>query len=183
MCILFHLNGRRPDKGSAFFDQKRGSVGEDSKLGDGDLVRQAAARLRDLIFSAEPDTQIGALPEIARRFGVGIVTIQQAARVLEHEGLLKVRRGPGGGYYGARPDEGALERSTASYLKTHCSGFAEALEVIGLLDCELIPAAAACTSEELHNDAINLSARIGTSVTADHRMAFERDLHKLLFAM
>jgi DNA-binding IscR family transcriptional regulator len=36
------------------------------------------------------------------------VTVQQAARVLEHEGLLAVRRGPGGGYYGTRPDEAAL---------------------------------------------------------------------------
>jgi len=78
------------------------------------LVLAAAAQLRDVILAREPNTQIGSLNEVAELLGVGIVTVQQAARILEHEGLLAVRRGPGGGYYGTRPDEAALERAFAA---------------------------------------------------------------------
>ena len=60
-------------------------------------VPDAAEALREMVFAAEPDSRIGSLPDLARRLGVGIGTVQQAARVLEHEGLLEVRRGPGGG--------------------------------------------------------------------------------------
>src|SRR3546814_1757416 len=74
-----------------------------------------------MILDCEPDTQIGSLPEIAQTLGVGIVTVQQAARILEHEGLLAVRRGPGGGYYGKRPDAGALQRALAAYMRVHRS--------------------------------------------------------------
>jgi GntR family transcriptional repressor for pyruvate dehydrogenase complex len=72
------------------------------------LVHTAAERLRDLLFAVPADTRLGALPELARKLGVGIVTVQQAARILEHEGLLEVRRGPGGVYYGTRTDDAAL---------------------------------------------------------------------------
>ena len=39
------------------------------------------------------------------RLGVGVVTVQQVARILEHEGLLLARRGPGGGYRLARSSD------------------------------------------------------------------------------
>ena len=75
------------------------------------LVPGTAEQMRELILAQAPGASIGSLPEVAKRLGVGIATVQQAARVLEHEGLLAVRRGPGGGYFGARPDAAALERS------------------------------------------------------------------------
>jgi DNA-binding transcriptional regulator YhcF (GntR family) len=56
----------------------------------------------------EPGTHIRSLRDLAKALGVGIVTVQQVAQVLEHEGFLVVRRGHDGGYYGARPDEAAL---------------------------------------------------------------------------
>ena len=67
------------------------------------------------ILASEPNAPLGSLREMSKSLGVGIVTIQQAARVLEHEGLLKVRRGPGGGYYGTRPDEAALGRLISGF--------------------------------------------------------------------
>jgi GntR family transcriptional regulator, transcriptional repressor for pyruvate dehydrogenase complex len=93
------------------------------------LVQQAAERLRDMVFAVPAGTRLGALPELARKLGVGIVTVQQAARVLEHEGLLEVRRGPGGGYYGQRPDDATLERAIAAYMRVHPTSFDEALDI------------------------------------------------------
>ncbi|MBK6279886.1 MAG: hypothetical protein IPF57_18055 [Gammaproteobacteria bacterium] len=44
-----------------------------------------------------------------------------------------MRRGPGGGYYGQRPDEAALERSLAAYLRMHPSSYGEMLDITTLL--------------------------------------------------
>ena len=148
-----------------------------------DLVRSTAERMRDLILDQEPDTQIGSLPELARQLGVGIVTVQQAARVLEHEGLLAVRRGPGGGYYGIRPDAAALERAVAAYLRVRGSDAYEALEMMTLVDCELMPIAARCADAALQVELCALAARIDGCVTGAQRIAFEDDLHDLLFRM
>ena len=49
--------------------------------------------------------------------GVSRPTLRQAARVVEREGLLKVRRGNNGGYFAARPDAGFVEATVASYLE------------------------------------------------------------------
>ena len=147
------------------------------------LVQEAAASLRDKILSAEPGTRIGSLQEVADLLGVGIVTVQQAARVLEHEGLLSVRRGPGGGYWGMRPDEAALERAFAAFLRVHRFGYREAFEMISLLDCEIAPAAARCNNRALREALKDLRERVDQSDTADQRIALERELRDLFFKM
>lgn len=148
-----------------------------------DLVRTTAAKLRDAILAQEPDTNIGSLNEVAQMLGVGIVTVQQAARILEHEGFLLVRRGPGGGYYGTRPDEAALERSVAAYLQVHGSGYREALEAVSLLLCEVAPAAAHSTDESLREALRALSQHVDECETPEQRVAFEGQLYDLLFKM
>lgn len=147
------------------------------------IAQAAAAKLRDLILAQEPGTQIGSLNEVAQLLGVGIVTVQQAARVLEHEGLLAVRRGPGGGYYGTRPDEAALERALAAYLRVHGFRQRESQEMLSLLDCEIMPAAARCTDAPLRDVMHSLSKRIDLCDSVDERVAFEIELRDLLFKM
>ena len=147
------------------------------------LVQETAGRLREMILAREPDAQIGSLNELSELLGVGIVTVQQAARILEYEGLLSVRRGPGGGYYGKRPDEAALERSLAAYLRVHGFGYLEALEMIALLDCDILPAAARCTDESLRSDLKKMCERVDACETPEQRIAFEDELRQLLFRM
>jgi GntR family transcriptional repressor for pyruvate dehydrogenase complex len=154
-----------------------------SKLQKPYLVQDAAARLRDTILSREPESRIGSLQEIAQLLGVGIVTVQQAARILEHEGLLSVRRGPGGGYYGMRPDEAALERSFAAYLRVHGFSYRESQEMLSVLDCEIMPAAARCKDESLRLQTRTLLERVDQCDSADERIAFEIELRDLLFKM
>jgi DNA-binding FadR family transcriptional regulator len=136
-----------------------------------------------MILAREPGTQIGSLNEVAEHLGVGIVTVQQAARVLEHEGLLAVRRGPGGGYYGTRPDEAALERAFAAYLRVHGFAQRESQEMLALLDCEIMPAAARSTDENLRSAMLVLSERIDQCDSSADRAAFEIELRDLLFKM
>jgi GntR family transcriptional repressor for pyruvate dehydrogenase complex len=147
------------------------------------LVSATAETLRELILACAPDAMIGSLPEIAKKLGVGTVTVQQAARVLEHEGLLTVRRGPGGGYFGRRPDAVALERALATYLRVKHADNYEALEMMTLLDCELMPAAARCSDAQRLDELRSLKARVDQCVAGDERMDFEDDLHAALFKM
>jgi GntR family transcriptional repressor for pyruvate dehydrogenase complex len=154
-----------------------------TKLPRRQIVQAAAAKLRDMILAREPGAQIGSLNEVAQLLGVGIVTVQQAARVLEHEGLLAVRRGPGGGYYGTRPDDAALERGLAAYLRVHGFRQRESQEMLALLDCEIMPAAARCTDEQLRAAMHALDERIDLCDSSDDRVAFEIELRDLLFKM
>jgi GntR family transcriptional regulator, transcriptional repressor for pyruvate dehydrogenase complex len=154
-----------------------------TKIPKRQLVQAAAGKLRDLILAREPGAQIGSLNEVAQLLGVGIVTVQQAARILEHEGLLAVRRGPGGGYYGTRPDEAALERSVAAYLRVHGYGQRESQQMLSLLDCEIVPTAARCRDEKLREQVSVLLARVDSCDTIELRIAFEVELRDLLLKM
>lgn len=154
-----------------------------SEEGPKRLVQSAAARLRDLILAREPGAQIGSLSEVSELLGVGIVTVQQAARILEHEGLLDVRRGPGGGYYGARPDEAALERSVATYMRVHGVRHGDGMEILSMLDCEIAPAAAQCNDESLRADLRALFETIDACDSEEARIAFENDSRRILFKM
>jgi GntR family transcriptional repressor for pyruvate dehydrogenase complex len=147
------------------------------------LVSATAQKMRDLILERAPDTLIGSLPELAKLLDVGITTVQQAARVLEHEGLLSVHRGPGGGYFGRRPDVHALERALAAYLSVRRGNDYEPLKMMTLLDCDLMPAAANCTDPGLLDELRSLKSRVDRCVSVEERVAFEDDFHAILFKM
>lgn len=147
------------------------------------LVQQSAERLRDMLFAVPSGTRLGALRELARKLGVGIVTVQQAARILEHEGVLEVRRGPGGGYYGTRPDDAALERAITAYMRVHPASFDEAADITSLLFNELVPAAAACGDERLREALRTHGETIEAQNSEFERGGFETRMQDLLFEM
>jgi DNA-binding FadR family transcriptional regulator len=147
------------------------------------LVQATAETLRELILSQDCGAQIGSLPELAAKLDVGIVTVQQAARILEHEGLLEVRRGPGGGYFGVRPDGAALERSVAAYLRVHGEAYRDVADMMSLLDTELLPAAACCDDESLRRELKRLLPRIHASEGMAARIELEEEIHRVVFRM
>lgn len=147
------------------------------------LVTGAIAKLRAMIVAQPPESQIGSLPELAKALGVGIVTVQQAARVLEHEGFLKVRRGPGGGYYGTRPDADGLSQAISGFLALHHSAHPEAIDIITLLDCELMAAAARTKDEELREKLAELAKSIDAQDTARQRAEFDQNMLDILYLM
>lgn len=147
------------------------------------LVNQTTDRLRDRIFASEPGALIGSLQDIARSMGVGVVTVQQAARVLEHEGLLESRRGPGGGYFGTRPDNAAIERALAAYMRINPATWEEALDMTSLLFNELATAAAKCRDEGLRAKLAELAETVDVRSDVDDFGAFEAEFQELLFRM
>jgi DNA-binding FadR family transcriptional regulator len=147
------------------------------------LVAATTEALRERIFAAPTGTLIGSLHALARSFEVGIVTLQQAARVLEHEGLLDVRRGPGGGYYGARPDDAALERAFDAYLRVHPATYGEALDITSLLFNELAAAAAHCREPDVLRDLQAMAERVEACAGDADLGRFEVEFQDLLFRM
>jgi GntR family transcriptional repressor for pyruvate dehydrogenase complex len=152
-------------------------------VGKRQLVQQTASRLRELIFAHEEHELIGSLPDLARQLGVGIVTVQQAARILEHEGALEVRRGPGGGYYGRRPDAAALERSLAAYMRMQPHSWEEALDMTSLLFNELCATAAREGDLALHPELERIGARIDLCEVETDTGEWEEEFQDLLFRM
>lgn len=147
------------------------------------VVTAAVTRLREMIVAQPPEAQIGSLPSLAKELGVGIVTVQQAARVLEHEGFLKVRRGPGGGYYGTRPDAEGLSRAISGFLAMRQSAHPEAIDIITLLDCELMAAAALATDEALMQQLGELAETIDQRNSARQRGVFDQAMLDILYLM
>jgi DNA-binding FadR family transcriptional regulator len=147
------------------------------------LVQTATEQLRAMIFAAEPDAMIGSLPDLAKALGVGVVTVQQAARILEHEGLLDVRRGPGGGYYGRRPDAAVLERSLAAYMRTQPHSWEEAVDMTSLLFNELVAAAAGCRDTALHAELSEFDRKVETATVPEDMATLELEFQDLLFRM
>jgi GntR family transcriptional repressor for pyruvate dehydrogenase complex len=151
--------------------------------GEERLVQMAAGRMRDMVLASKPHARIGSLREIARELEVGIVTIQQAARVLEHEGLLEVRRGAAGGYYSTQPNEDVLVRAMSAYLLFHKSFEHEPVEIMTLFDCDLMPSAALCQDEALRHELRALEKTIDMRETSEELVAFETAMHDILFRM
>jgi DNA-binding FadR family transcriptional regulator len=114
---------------------------------------------------------------------VGIVTLQQAARILEHEGLLDVRRGPGGGYFGRRPDSETLERALSAYLRSQSESSTEVLHITSLLFNELCAAAAKCEDEAYFTELSGLADEIAGCADELLIGPLEEHLQNLLFRM
>lgn len=76
----------------------------------------AAANLRSIVQSAEEGDLLGSEETLITRLGVSRATVRQAARLVEREGLLRVKRGINGGYFAARPDAHTIETSVSTYL-------------------------------------------------------------------
>lgn len=147
------------------------------------VVQVAAEQLRVRIFARPAGEQIGSLPELARDLGVGIVTVQQAARILEHEGLLEVRRGPGGGYYGRRPDRSDLERVLGAYMRSDPASWKEVLDITSLLFNRLCASAARCGDPAHHAALRDVARRIAACDDEAGLAELETALQDALFAM
>lgn len=81
-------------------------------------LHSAAQDLRRIVLEAEDGALIGSEDALVARLGCSRGTVRQLARLLEREGLLRVKRGPNGGYFGSRPNARTIEASVSAYLET-----------------------------------------------------------------
>lgn len=81
-------------------------------------IEVAAEHLRGIALTVPQGNLIGSEDDLVRQLACSRGTMRQAARVLEHEGLIRVRRGINGGYFSARPDAGTIGHAVAAFLQT-----------------------------------------------------------------
>jgi DNA-binding FadR family transcriptional regulator len=62
---------------------------------------------------------IGSEAELMEHFGASRAIIREAVRLLEHNDIAAMRRGPGGGLFVSAPNVGAVTRVVALYLERH----------------------------------------------------------------
>ncbi len=95
------------------------AAGEESRGAAGTRGLVLARRIRrEIAARGWPVGEVlGSEDELLRRYGVGRPVLRQAVRVLEHQSVAAMRRGPGGGLVVVAPDVESVTESIAVYLQ------------------------------------------------------------------
>ena len=114
------------------------------------LVAPRIARLlRDEILQRQEGAFLGSEDELLARYAISRPTLRQIARMLEHEQLLQVRRGVGGGYYARRPTMESVWRTASTYLRIRKTTVEDLLEASKACLGPLVRAATLCEDKAL----------------------------------
>jgi DNA-binding FadR family transcriptional regulator len=129
---------REPDRVSAPSDEK--------------LAAQVARLLEDeIIERGWPVGEVlGSETELRRRFGVSRSVLREAVRLLEHEQVGRMRRGPAGGLVVTAPDASPATRALVIYLEYVGTRVEDLLRARSLLE----PLVAGRAAEEITEDGI-----------------------------
>src|SRR5262249_1316580 len=101
--------------------------------------RETADILREEILSHGSDGDewlLGSEDDMIRMLGVSRPTLRQAARMLEQEQLLVVRRGIGGGLFGRRPTAEAVSHTASVYLRSQGATYKDMISAQTILGVE-----------------------------------------------
>jgi len=91
-----------PEKDSPFF--LKVIEAESAQGGAASLLRLAVVALREKALGSGDGAFLGSEQDLIKWLGVSRPTFRQAARLLEQEQLLFIKKGPGGGYFAKKPD-------------------------------------------------------------------------------
>ncbi|HEX7858459.1 MAG TPA: GntR family transcriptional regulator [Sphingobium sp.] len=111
-------------------------------------VKVAADELRNIVLKLEDGAFLGSEDALRAQLGCSRNTLRQAARLLERDGFIRVRRGINGGYFGTRPDASKVENVVSAYLETLDMDAEDVTAVASILWVEVMRRASA-----VHNDA------------------------------
>jgi DNA-binding FadR family transcriptional regulator len=129
-------------------------------------IDTAASRLRAIVHATEAGTLLGSEETLVAQLGVSRATVRQVARLLEREGLLRVRRGLNGGYFAARPDVRTIESAVSSYLEMVDADVHDTTAVGSALWIEVINKAAGIRTDSAKALAKDLREKL-TALKAD----------------
>lgn len=116
-------------------------------------------RLRAIVLAQGDGDFLGSEEALIEKLGASRATVRQVARLLEREGLLRVRRGINGGYFAARPTLGTVEAAVSAYLDTLDMDIEDVTAVASALWVEAVRKAANLRTEAARRVAGKLRAR------------------------
>lgn len=123
-------------------------------------IDAATYRLRELLKSIPEGTLLGSEEALTEQLGVSRTTIRQVARLLEREGMLRVRRGINGGYFAARPDLNTIATMVSTYLEIQDTEVQDFNAVASILWVEVLRRAAEIQSPDRRDQLCNLRERL-----------------------
>ena len=115
----------------------------DIRLANETLASRTARELANLSLAADPGAYLGAEDDLLGRFGISRPTLRQAAKIVERDRLISVRRGTKGGYFAERPDARDAIQSLARFLRIKGATLADVIHVVRPVSEEAVVAAAA----------------------------------------
>jgi DNA-binding FadR family transcriptional regulator len=130
----------------------------------------AAAALREAVRAIKEGTLLGSEEDLLARLKVSRATLRQAARLLEREGWLTVKRGINGGYFAARPNLRNIESTVGAYLEMVDADVEETTVIGSALWVEALKKAARLKSPEAREVARTLRDKV---VALRHNSSFD----------
>jgi GntR family transcriptional regulator, transcriptional repressor for pyruvate dehydrogenase complex len=115
----------------------------------GSRVSQAADALVALSRDAPAGTYLGAEDDLLKKLGVSRPTLRQAAKIVESDKMIAVRRGSKGGVYATRPEAADVIRAPAHYLRLNGATVADVHAVTRRIAEDMGAAAAGCADPAL----------------------------------
>lgn len=106
------------------------------------LATRTARALVDLSLSATPGEYLGAENDLLRKFGISRPTLRQAAKMVERDRLISVRRGSKGGFFAERPDASDAIQSLTRFLRLRGTNLGDVMQVTRPVSEEAAVAAA-----------------------------------------
>ena len=146
-----------------------------------------AEKLRQRILAMPADALIGSEDALVEETQTSRSTLRQVARMLEGEGLLKVKRGVGGGYYSARPDLATIQTAVSSYLQTVAVKPTDPMTIASVLWREAIrqaadadPRGVAALSERFRPAVARIAANATYAIVLECERAFREAVFSLI---
>jgi DNA-binding FadR family transcriptional regulator len=154
-----------------------------SESGGGKRAEAVARRITQEIVGGgmQPGALVGAEKDLILQEGVSRAVLREAVRLLEHNQIARMRRGPGGGLFVVEPSAGAVTEIAAIYLARR--GMRPAS--LGELRTGVEVALAGLAAERIDNAGVALLREaIGGEYAADDEGDFEAagDLHAVVAA-
>jgi DNA-binding FadR family transcriptional regulator len=160
-----------------------GIVGRSEKIS-----QRLARRIRRQIVEGglAPGTLLQSEQEMAKQYGVGRASVREALRLLELQGVIKIRSGKGGGPEITRPDGRELAEQLATMLQLQNTKFSALADLVAsLAGVEAAMAADTVANHPDHPDIAPFRELSSSDLTAnmkdsDFYLALCRDFHELM---
>ena len=93
------------------------------------LASRTARALVDLSLAAKPGDYLGAEKDLLEKLGISRPTLRQAAKMVERDRLISVRRGSRGGFFAERPDASDAIQSLTRFLRLRGTNLGNIMQV------------------------------------------------------
>lgn len=144
------------------------------------------ANLRRIVQECDVGEFLGSEDDLRQRLGCSRNTLRQAARLLERDGVIRVKRGINGGYFGSRLTTQDVEAVVSGYLQTLDMGVDDVTVVTSILWEELLRRASSARSSDARKMAEKYKKKLktikDTATFADIRK-FEMETRQEIFKL